>query len=225
MRTDATLPGDITRSPDWLKDPNSGVHRPQIDRLSFYRGPEFHRHSYSGWERNRLFLNRGGRGFTDISSISGVDNVADGRSWGALDFDRDGWTDIALVNANTPLLNLYRNRIGDLGNRNGMIAVRLVGGSESPHSSDLSNRDAIGAVVTVTCGDRKFRRVRNCGEGFAAQNSATLMIGLGEVVEPVRIDVAWPSGRISRADGIEPGTLVTFREREDQFECQRYHRR
>ena len=65
--------------------------------------------SHSGHERNRLFLNRAGEQFVDVSGVSGLDDAADGRSFALLDFDRDGWLDIAVVNANAPLLRLYRN--------------------------------------------------------------------------------------------------------------------
>ena len=48
--------------------------------------------------RNTLQLNRGGRRFSDIAYLSGVE--ATDWSWSALlaDFDNDGWQDILLVN-------------------------------------------------------------------------------------------------------------------------------
>ena len=72
---------------------------------------------------------RGGR-FSDLSTLSGLDSEADGRSFVWWDYDRDGWLDIALVNANRPLLNLFRNQIGEqpgAANQQ-MIGIRLVGG-------------------------------------------------------------------------------------------------
>jgi len=66
--------------------------------------------SFSGHERNHLFLNRGDR-FVEASAISGLDDIADSRAFGILDFDRDGWSDFAVVNANSPLFELFRNEI------------------------------------------------------------------------------------------------------------------
>ena len=87
------------------------------------------RHSFSGHERNHLFLNRDGKRFDDVSVISGLDNIADSRAFVYWDYDRDGWQDIALVNANYPLLNFYRNEIGSdprIAMRNRLIDLRFV---------------------------------------------------------------------------------------------------
>jgi hypothetical protein len=121
--------------------------------------------SLSGFERNHLFLSSGGVKFADISGISGLDDPADGRSFGILDYDHDGWPDIALVNANAPMLELYRNRIGShpatLANPAGgrMIALRFVGGNRAAKPTrTASARDGIGARVTVDLGDAKLLR-------------------------------------------------------------------
>ena len=104
--------------------------------------------SFSGAERNHLFLNRGDGSFTELSGVSGVDHPGDGRAFAVLDFDRDGWLDFAVVNANTPRFQLFRNRIGDLpgGGPSSMVALRLVGGNATAESDpEWSNRDGYGA--------------------------------------------------------------------------------
>ena len=212
MRSDENLPPEFSASDAWLKDPVTGKEKPQIDRLKHYYGPDYHRHSYSGNERNRLFLNQQGNTFIDISGVSGTDTEADSRSWCAIDFDKDGWTDIALVNANTPLLNLFRNRISERAGSNHSIAIRLIGGNSSAEASEFSNRDAIGAKVTVTAGGRQIHRIRQCGEGFAAQNSSTLTIGIGDSATATKVEVTWPSGKVSVAEKISSGSLVIFSE-------------
>ena len=72
------------------------------------------------------------------------------------------------------------------------------------------NRDAIGAVVHVTLGDRVLRRVKRRGEGFAAQNSATLLIGIGEATEADEVTVVWPSGDDSTVQNVSAGSRVVF---------------
>ena len=115
--------------------------------------------------------------------MSGLDNIADGRCWVRWDFDRDGWSDVALCNANYPLLNLYRNLQSETatpGDANHFLALRLVGGNAQGVSAvELSNRDAVGARVRLRAGDLTMTHHRQSGEGFAAQNSATLLMGLG----------------------------------------------
>ena len=68
----------------------------------------FKSNSLSGKERNRLFLNSAGN-FADVTLVSGADDIADGRSFAIVDFDQDGWQDIALMSLNNPKFKLYRN--------------------------------------------------------------------------------------------------------------------
>jgi hypothetical protein len=214
VRSDENLPEAFSNSDGWVTDPASGEPAPQFDRLRHYYGPDYHRHSYSGHERNKLFINQGGNGFADLSPLSGADTEADSRSWCALDYDGDGFTDIAVVNANTPLLNLFRNGLGKSPGAHGFIGVRLVGGADASGTAQgWSNRDAVGARITVTLEDgTTLSRSRRCGEGFAAQNSATLLIGIGAAAKAAEIRVDWPSGKVSTTRDTAARSLVTFTE-------------
>ena len=139
-------------------------------------------HSFSGHERNRLFANDRGERFWDISSLSHMDQIADSRSIALFDFDHDGRMDILLANASDPLLNLYRNRTSDSTAGENFLVIRLLGGN-TQDSADFHRtaRDAYGAKVWVRTGDRVVYRELRCGEGFAAQNSDRLLIGVGGV--------------------------------------------
>jgi hypothetical protein len=148
-------------------------------------GPAYRSNSFSGNERNRLLL-AGDDGFTDRSLVSGADSKTDARSFATLDFDGDGWLDIALASANAPRLQLFRNKMGDLGHEGRATSIRLVGSPENG-----SNRDAVGAIVSA--GERVYRR--SIGEGLAAVNSAAIRITGSEM--PDNISVRWPSGKES----------------------------
>lgn len=212
MRSDSSLPDvGFRRSSDWRRDPISGVEMPEIDNrysVGHEASPDGRKyHSFSGSERNRLFLNSAGKNFRDESALSGLNNIADGRSFVAWDFNHDGKTDIALANANQPLLNIYRNDIGNVGSH--FLAVRLVGGNSGPAAtSEWSNRNGIGSLVTIQCGAKSVKRELHCGEGFAAQNSSTLIIGLGSA-DSVSVKIKWPSGRVTETHSVDPGMLVT----------------
>jgi thiol-disulfide isomerase/thioredoxin len=169
-----------------------------------------------------LFFNEQGKHFDDISLISGVDTPADSRSFCLFDYDHDGRQDIALVNANTPLLNLYRNSmVGQTADDhgNGFIAVRFRGGNETPSASKLACRDGYGAVVTVVADGKTIRREHRCGEGYGAQNSKTMIIGIGDTTKIDSFSVRWPNGTQTEVDvaRINPGSLVAVREA-DQIE-------
>jgi hypothetical protein len=170
-------------------------------------------HSLNGSERNHYFANRGGRSFTDLSGLSGLDNIADSRGFAVLDYDRDGWQDIALVNANQPLFNLYRNEMTKAGLTGGMIAVRFVGGNRTAvPSREFACRDGFGARVTVDLGDGKLIREHRCGDGWSTQNSATMILGIGSRTTAASVTIRWPSGKTSITQDVPEGTLLTVYE-------------
>jgi MYXO-CTERM domain-containing protein len=139
--------------------------------------------SWNGREHNQLLLNRGDGTFVEVGAALGLDGVADGRGLAAADFDRDGDVDF--------VVNNYRAQatysINTLGQRRSWLALRL----EGTHS----NRDGIGAVVTVRAGDLVQTRVVGAGHGFASQFSLEQVVGLGDATEVDSVRVRWPSGR------------------------------
>ena len=199
MLSDPTQSEAFRRSPYW-KSPllNFQLRVKQEERgsLTGSGGPAYRSNSFSGNERNRLLL-AGQGGYVDHSLISGVDCKEDARSFAVLDYDGDGWLDIALASANAPRLRLFRNRHGDLGYSGRVIAVRLVGGNNGSVASKLSNRDACGALLeaTTTKGTRLYRR--RMGEGLSSQNSAAIRITLSPGETLKKVAVTWPSGRTS----------------------------
>ena len=123
--------------------------------------------SLSGHERNALFINDGGRSFTNVSGICGADDPADGRAVGLLDYDRDGYTDLAVVNANAPLFQLFRNEIAEVTGapeRSGrMLALRFRGANQTGSAAPgRSPRDGYGARVEIDLPDATLVRV-GCG--------------------------------------------------------------
>lgn len=89
-----------------------------------------------------------------------MDCREDARSFAMLDYDSDGWLDIALMSTGAPRFRLFRNRIGELKPEREGALIRLEGGNHTPQAGRLSNRDAAGAEVLVitSAGKRLFRR-------------------------------------------------------------------
>jgi len=217
LRTDVNLARPSFRmSPEWKRTGPPDNLGPEIDaRLAGVerQGEKILVHSLNGSERNHYFANWTGRGFADISGLSGLDNPADSRGFAVLDYDRDGYQDIALVNANQPLFNLYRNEMPAAGRRGGMIALRFVGGNRAPGpSKEFTGRDGFGARVTVDLGDGKLLREHRCGDGWSTQNSATMIVGIGASANVPSLTVKWPSGRTATAHAVPEGTLLTVYE-------------
>ncbi len=205
MRTDSGLSPTLRDAKAWKSAVDRRGILQQSDKSILSK-------SFSGHERNHLFYNVGGTSFQELSGISGLDTPADSRSWAWLDYDHDGWLDVALVNANRPLLNLFRNQIGQLGSPSQFVAIRLFGGNGQAQPSDYSSRDAYGAVIVAAVGERSLMREHRCGEGFAAQNSSTVLLGIGEAPQIDRLDIRWPSGRKQTFHSLPAGKLVSIYE-------------
>jgi ASPIC and UnbV/FG-GAP-like repeat/Catalase len=159
--------------------------------------------SWNGYEHNVLLRNEGKDAdgtlrFTDIAMAVGADDIKDARGLAIADFDNDGSLDIVTNNnpgdsgdASKARPALLRNNTGA---RRNWLAVELEG--------TASNRDAVGALVTITTGEEKQVRLVSAGSSFASQNSERLYFGLGDRTQADTLTVRWPSGRVERFDRV-----------------------
>lgn len=139
--------------------------------------------------------------------------MGDSRGFAVLDYDRDGWQDVALVNANQPLFSLFHNEMPAAGRSGGLIAIRFVGGNKTPAASrEFSGRDGFGARVTLEVGGQNVTREHRCGEGWSTQNSATMIVGIGSETTVPSVILRWPSGKTSATQNVPEGTLLTVYE-------------
>ncbi len=141
--------------------------------------------TWSGYERNVLYANNQDGTFSDVSALVGLDFVEDGRAFALADFDHDGRIEIFLKNRNAPQLRILKNAVDDLPPS---ISFRLQG--------TKSNRDAIGASVTIETSAGRQTRMLQAGSGFLSQHSKDIFFGLGKTNGPVRASIRWPSGLV-----------------------------
>jgi hypothetical protein len=146
-----------------------------------------------------LFKNLGAKRFQDVVADVGADLKRPMVSRGAAyaDIDGDGDLDLAITANNGPAV-LLRN---EGGNANNWLRVKLAG--------TQSNRDGIGAKVTVTTGGQKQWNVVRSGSSYCSQSELPLTFGLGSNAAADSVEVAWPSGKVDKL-GRTPGnkTLV-----------------
>jgi thiol-disulfide isomerase/thioredoxin len=181
--------------------------------------------SWSGHERNCVFLNCGQSGaqetesqFANISAVSGLDFPDDGRAVAVTDWDQDGDLDLWLANRTAPRLRLMLNRSEHSSSGQGYVAFRLEGNGRA------TNRDAIGAMVELDLEysqskipHPKLVQTLRAGEGFLSQNSKWLHFGLrgtkglGEN-QGLETIVHWPGDRSERFTGIEPNHRYLLRQ-------------
>ena len=155
--------------------------------------------SLNGNERDTLFRNNGDGTFTDVAYVNNADRVEDGRGVAIFDYDQDGRPDVALRNYKQPAQLLHN--VGTGGN---WLELKLIG--------TRSNRDAVGAHVTVTStGVRQLREV-HAGSGYLSGSSLIQHFGLGPATTIEAIHIRWPSGAETDMRNVAANQLLTIRE-------------
>lgn len=168
-------------------------------------------HSWSGYERNVFYANNHDGSFSDISGLSGMDFPDDGRAFALADLDHDGRMEVVLKNRTAPQLRVLRNALEKIGNS---VAFRL-------HGTE-SNRDAIGAAVTVESVGRRQTKYLQAGSGFLSQHTKEVFFGLGDQSGPVTVTVRWPRGRVGRFPNVPANHRIELSEDSPEFRAQRF---
>jgi hypothetical protein len=152
-------------------------------------------------QTNHLFENQAGR-FKDVSTNSGP-GLRIARSFrGAAfaDYDNDGDIDVLLTALDEAPI-LLRNDSPSAGNR---LQLVLTG--------TRSNRDGVGARVTVTTGSATLIRERKGGGSYLSASDPRIHVGLGAATRADRVEIRWPSGTIDVLKDIPANRVITVRE-------------
>jgi hypothetical protein len=140
----------------------------------------------------QLFANLGGRfQLTGVEDRSGYWSRKHlGRGLARVDLNRDGKLDVVITHLGEPSAMLINASSSD----NHWLQIQLVGVE--------SERDAIGAKVTIDFAGRQLSSWVTAGDGYLARNEPIQSFGLGDAGKPVRIEVLWPSGNMQTYDGV-----------------------
>ncbi|MFN2515163.1 MAG: redoxin family protein [Pyrinomonadaceae bacterium] len=147
--------------------------------------------SFSGYERDPLYLNLGNKKFKDISGVSGIDSIADGRAAVFADFDNDGDYDVFLTTIQAESHLLFRNNVGQANN---WLRISLEGGKDV-------GRDAFSGVVRVKTSAGTLTKIKSGGSGFISEHDPRLLFGLGKDERAQSIEVTWPNGKVENFTG------------------------
>lgn len=149
----------------------------------------------------QLFHNVGGK-YTDVTAQGGpaFRQPIVGRGLAVGDYDNDGRLDILVVDIEGHPLLLHN----ECDAPNNWLALRLQG--------TRSNRDGIGATITVTANGRTWKQVVSTGGSFLSASDVRAHIGLGAAKQADRIDIRWPSGHQTQLSNVASNRIVTVDE-------------
>jgi hypothetical protein len=170
------------------------ITKPGVDFTDVRLWPHIGNMSWSGYQKKKMFRNLAGQAFKEISAEAGVDNDKDGRGIGMSDFDNDGKLDLFQTNADQEAL-FYRG-VTEGGN---WIQFKLTG--------TKSNRDAIGARITLKAGGLSQIHEIDGGNGYAGQSMHRAHFGLGKAEKVDSVEVRWPSGSVEKISTVEINKL------------------
>lgn len=153
------------------------------------------------YEQNPLLLRNAGNSRFEVATAAlGPYGKAFrvGRGVAFADYDNDGDTDLLVTN-NHQSPALLRN---DAQRGNHWITIRCIG--------KRSNREAIGARVTVEAGGVRWVDEVRAGFSYLCSNDSRINVGLGDKSRIDRITVKWPGGRTEEFKGLTPDRHVTL---------------
>jgi hypothetical protein len=161
-------------------------------------------------EQRIVYHNLGTGKFQDISKTSGPGITVPEPSRGIAigDLWNDGRLEAVVNNMNDHpmvLVNLAKDA-------NHWLGVRLVGVQ--------SNRDGIGARVTMHAGERTWVDEVRSGSSYDSSSDLRLHFGLGQRSKVEWIEVRWPTGRSEVFEGGEADRFVTLREGSGRVKAQ-----
>ena len=194
----------------WSPNPLKTQHR----RAAYERGwqaiNELVRsdNTWHGYARNVMFANNRDGTFTEVSGAVGLDFLEDSRAFALADIDHDGRLEVILKNRNAPQLRILHNAMTEIGDS---ISFRLRGYK--------SNRDAIGAAVTVEAGSCARPNICKQDPDFCRSTRRSFSSASANRKGPIRATVRWPSGMSQQFENLPPNHRIEIEEGRSAFEA------
>jgi hypothetical protein len=160
-------------------------------------------HLSSGYMEPRLLYHNNGNGtFTDITASAGpgFSTVSSARGLAVGDFWNDGRMSVLINNvyAKPSLL------VNAAHYKNHWVAFKSEG--------TRSNRDGIGAKISVKAGGRTLVDEVRSGSSYISQNDLRVHFGLGLASKIDGVEVRWPSGLVERFDNLTVDAIHVLKE-------------
>jgi enediyne biosynthesis protein E4 len=140
---------------------------------------------------------------TDVTSQAGppFQRLHVGRALAVGDLDNDGRIDAVMIAHNEPPIYFHNRTEQPAGH---FVTFQLEG--------TRSNRDGVGATVSITVSGRKQVMQRFGGGSFQSAGDPRLHFGLGAAGRVDRVEVRWPSGRVDQFNDVSRDKLYRLTE-------------
>src|SRR5712672_2177964 len=157
----------------------------------------------SNYQEPRILYHNLGKGtFADISSSAGpgITMTTSSRGLAVGDLWNDGRISAVITNLNA-LPSLLVNQVRS---PNHWIAIRTVG--------TKSNRDGIGARISVKVGTRTLVDEVRSGSSYNSSSDMRVHFGLGSSTKVDSVQIRWPSGLTERFENLTVDSIQTLKE-------------
>ena len=160
-------------------------------------------HLGSNYQEPRILYHNNGNGtFTDISASAGVGitSAASSRGLAVGDLWNDGKLSVVISNMNSPPSLL----VNQIRSSNHWIGIQTVG--------TRSNRDGIGAGITVNIGKRRVVDEVRSGSSYISNSDRRVHFGLGTAERVDSVQVRWPSGLVEQFNNVTVDSIHSLTE-------------
>ena len=160
-------------------------------------------HLGSNYEEPRILYHNNGNGtFADISAQSGagITTVSSSRGLAVGDLWNDGRVSVVISNMNAKPSLL----VNGVRSPNHWVAFKTVG--------TKSNRDGIGARITMKAGKRTFVNEVRSGSSYDSNSDMRVHFGLGPTDKIDSVQVNWPSGLVESFSGLAADKIQILNE-------------
>ena len=141
--------------------------------------------------------------------LSGFEDSSEALNFNALtisveavdfDYDNDGDLDIYVTNSDQQSM-LYENKLLNYDEESTLQWFKIM------LEGTVSNRDAIGARLTLRTNERDYVR-HYTGVGFLSQSLQAVHFGLSDAIQIEELEIKWPSGLIEVHQNLEENTTI-----------------